>query len=424
MAKKEEVAIEEIQPVEAEVKTEAKSEAKSEPSLKEGGEMKIKKPTRPRQMVSKESEITKIDLSKVTKEDITKEGNITKIDLTPKENVKEEPIVEVVEEQPKEEVKEETPVLEEITDEVKEEIKDEIVEAKADELEEKVFEAIDHTKETGEKIPENIQKVMYFMDDTGGSLDDYVKLNQDYDKLDSNQLLKEYYKQTKTHLDDEEISFLIEDQFSFDEDLEEERDVRRKKLALKEQVANAKTHLDGLKSKYYEEIKAGVKLTPDQKKAVDFFNRYNDEQKVTQEDHERKTNVFNSKTNDVFGKGFKGFEYNVGDKKYRLNVKDGEKVKSTQSDITNFVKKFLNDKNEMNDAVGYHRSLFTAMNADAVANHFYEQGKADAIKDSIARSKNISMDPRQTHKTVEVGGMKVRAISGIGAQEFKVKIRK
>ena len=420
MAKKEEMAVEEIQPVEAEVKT----EAKSEPSLKEGGEMKIKKPTKPRQMVSKETEVTKIDLSKVTKEDVTKEGNVTKVDLTPKEDVKEEPVVEVVEEQPKEEVKEETPVLEEITDEVKEEVKEEIVEAKADKLEEEVVEAIDNAQKTGEEVPENIQKVMDFMDDTGGSLDDYVKLNQDYDKLDSNQLLKEYYKQTKSHLDDEEISFLMEDQFSFDEEVDEERDVRRKKLALKEQVANAKTHLDGLKSKYYEEIKAGVKLTPDQQKAVEFFNRYNDEQKVTQEDHERKSNVFNNMTNDVFDKSFKGFEYNVGDKKYRLNVKDGEKVKSTQSDISNFVKKFLNDKNEMNDAAGYHRSLFTAMNADAVANHFYEQGKADAIKDSIARSKNVNMDPRQTHKTVEAGGMKVRAIAGKGSQEFKVKIRK
>ena len=262
------------------------------------------------------------------------------------------------------------------------------------------------------------------MNETGGSLDDYVKLNQDYSKLDNNQLLREYYKQTKSHLTDDEISFIMDDQFSVDEETDEERDIRRKKLALKEQVASAKTHLDGLKSKYYDEIKAGVKLTPEQKKAIDFFDRYNEEQDVSQKDHERKTSLFNKKTSEVFDQNFKGFEYKVGDKRYRFNVKDANKIKNNQSDISNFVKNFLNKDNEMNDAVGYHKSFFTAMNADAVANHFYEQGKADAIKDSIAKSKNVSMDPRQTHKTVEAGGLKVRAISGDDSSAFRVKIRK
>ena len=216
----------------------------------------------------------------------------------------------------------------------------------------------------------------------------------------------------------------MEDQFSVDEEIDEERDVRRKKLALKEQVASAKTHLDGLKSKYYNEIKAGVKLTSEQKKAVDFFNRYNQEQGENQKVADHQASIFNNETSKVFNQNFKGFEYKVGDKRYRFNVKDADKVKSSQSDITNFVKKFLNDKNEMSDASGYHKSLFTAMNADAVANHFYEQGKADAIKNSIANAKNVSMDPRQTHKTVEAGGMKVRAITGSDSNSFKVKIRK
>ena len=414
MAKKEEKVVEEIQPTE-EVKTEVK-EIKDE-VLKEGGDMKVKNtPKRPKQLGKQESTVTKVDLSKAKEENVTKEDNVTKVDLSKKE----EEVVEEVVEEVKEDTTEEQPVLEEITEEVVEEKIEEKVEEVADE----VNEAIEEAKETGEPLPEGIQKVVDFMNETGGSLEEYVRLNQDYNSYDQNQLLKEYYKQTKPHLNDEEISFLMEDQFSYDEETDEERDVRRKKLALKEQVASAKSHLDGLKSKYYNEVKAGVKLTPEQKKAVDFFNRYNEEQEVSQKDHERKTSVFNKKTNEVFNQNFKGFEYKVGDKRYRFNVKDADKIKNNQSDISNFVKNFLNKDNEMNDATGYHKSLFTAMNADAVANHFYEQGKADAIKDSVAKAKNVNMDPRQTHKTVEAGGMKVRAISGGDSYSFKVKTRK
>ena len=410
--KKEEKVVEEVQPTE-EVKTEVK-EVKDE-VLEEGGDMKVKTPKRPKQLGKQESTVTKVDLSKA-KEEQPKE-DVAKVDLSEKKE--EEVVEEVKEEEVKEETTEETPVLEEITDE-----EEKNIEEKTEEVAEEVNEAIEEAKETGEPLPENIQKVVDFMNETGGSLEEYVKLNQDYDKFDDNQLLREYYKQTKPHLTDDEISFLMEDQFSIDEEVDEERDVRRKKLALKEQVANAKSHLDGLKSKYYDEIKAGVKLTPEQKKAVDFFNRYNKEQEVSKKDHEQKTSVFNKRTDEVFNQNFKGFEYKVGDKRYRFNVKDADKVKSNQSDISNFVKNFLNDKNEMTDAAGYHKSLFTAMNADAIANHFYEQGKADAIKDSVAKAKNVSMDPRQTHKTVEAGGMKVRAISGDDSYSFRVKTRK
>jgi hypothetical protein len=418
MAKKEKEVVEEVQPTETEVKA-------NEEVLKEGGDMKIKapKPKKPKQLVEQDQGTVKVDLSK-TKEEVT-EDNVTKVDMSTKEEEQpEEKVVEEVKEETKEEVKEETPVLEEITEEQKEEITEEIVEAKTEQLKDEVEEAVEQSQNTAEPLPENIQKVVDFMNETGGSLEEYVRLNQDYSNYDDNQLLREYYKQTKTHLNDDEISFLMEDQFSYDEENDEERDVRRKKLALKEQVANAKSHLDGLKSKYYEEIKAGVKLTPDQQKAVDFFNRYNKEQEVSQKDHEQKTSIFNKETNKVFNDTFKGFEYKVGDKRFRFNVKDVNKVKTSQSDITNFVKTFLNEKNEMSDAAGYHKGLFTAMNADAIANHFYEQGKADAIKDSVAKAKNVNMDPRQTHKTVQAGGIKVKAISGFDSNDFRVKIKK
>ena len=305
----------------------------------------------------------------------------------------------------------ETPVLEEVTEE-----------EQVEELAEQIEEAITESEVTGKELPENIQKLMDFMEETGGDLEDYVKLNQDYSKLDNNALLKEYYKQTKPHLDSEEIDFLMEDNFSFDEEMDEDIDVRRKKLALKEQVAQAKQHLDGAKSKYYEDIKYGSKLTGEQQKAIDFFNRYNKESEEKQGVADKQKSTFLNKTNKLFNKEFKGFEYEVGEKKFRFNVKDSSTVKDTQSDINNFVKKFLNKNNEMEDAKGYHKSLYTAMNADKIANHFYEQGKADALKNSVAKSKNISMDPRQQHGVVEAGGIKVRVL-GDDSSDFKFKIK-
>jgi len=196
--------------------------------------------------------------------------------------------------------------------------------------------------------------------------------------------------------------------------------VRKKKIALKEQVASAKAHLDGQKSKYYEEIKAGSKLTKEQQKAINFFNRYNKESEENNKIVEKQTNTFLNKTNEVFN-DFKGFEYKVGDKKYRFNVKDANKVKENQSDINNFVKKFLNENNEMSDANGYHKSLFTAMNADTVANHFYEQGKADALKETIAKSKNVNMDPRQSLTNENTSGPKVRILDDSSVPTFKIK---
>jgi len=260
------------------------------------------------------------------------------------------------------------------------------------------------------------------MEETGGDINDYVRINQDYTNYDDNSVLREYYKQTKKHLTDDEISFLMEDSFSYNEEEDEERDVKRKKLALKEQVASARAYLDGQKSKYYEEIKAGSKLTGEQQKAIDFFNRYNKESEESQKVAERQASTFKLKTNNIFNEKFKGFQYNVGDKKYRFNVKNANEVKETQSDINNFVKKFLNKNNEMEDAAGYHKSLFTAMNADAVAKHFYEQGKADALKESIAKSKNVDMNPRQSHGEVNVGGVKVRVL-GDDTNDFKFKIK-
>ena len=319
---------------------------------------------------------------------------------------------EVAKKEVKEEVKVEEPVaaVEEIVPEepsVLEEITEEKIVEKAEEIAEAVVEA----QETGIDLPENIQKVVDFMDETGGSLEDYVKLNTDIEALNEEQLLMEYYQNTKPHLDVSEINFLLEDKFSYEDEVDEERDIKRKKLAKKEELANAKNHLNGLKSKYYEEIKAGSRLAPEQKKAVDFFNRYNKNQEVA----DKQTKTFNNKTNQVFNDDFKGFEYNVGDKRYRFNVKNPNEIKDKQGNINNFVKKFLDKNNEMEDAAGYHKSLFTAMNPDAIANHFYEQGKSDAMRQSIASTKNISMDPRKAQGAAPKSGTTYKSVDSDGS---------
>jgi hypothetical protein len=325
----------------------------------------------------------------------------------------EEPVAEVQEEQAPAEVVESA--IEEITEEE--------VQEQADDLQDNIVEAIEEQRETGVELPENIQKVVDFMNETSGTLEDYVKLNKNYEDLDESQLLREYYANTKPHLDKEDIDFMMEDNFLYDEDLDEERDIRRKKLARREELAKAKNHLTGLKDKYYQEIKGGSKLAPEQKKAVDFFNRYTKENEAATQLAEKQSQTFLKKTENVFNNDFKGFDYQVGDKKFRFKVKDAPTIKETQSDINNFVKKFLDKDNQMSDAAGYHKGLFTAMNADSIANHFYEQGKADAMKASMSNSKNVQMGARGVHEDVKTSnGWSVRSVDS-GRSDSKLKIK-
>ena len=379
---------------------------------------KMKKPT---EVVGET--ITKVDLSKPpkTETDAVQERETEEIHVGESSGDSEEvgeggaeSDTTKVEEIKDESKVEDTPIVEEITNETEQTV---------EELAEQVTDAIVETQETGKELPENIQKLMDFMEDTGGDLNDYVALNQDYSKLDNQDLLLEHYKQTKPHLNTEEINFLMEDQFSYDEEMDDEKDIKRKKLAMKEQVAQARQHLDSVKSKYYEDIKSGTKLTSEQQEAIEFFNKHNEESERNYETSKKQSDIFIDKTNRLFNDKFKGFEYEVGDKKFRFNIKDSGQLKETQGDINNFIKKFLTKENTMKDAAGYHKGLFTAMNPDAVANHFYEQGKADALKDSIAKSKNVNMDPRQAHvENVNTSGFKARVLNDDGP-DFKFKIK-
>jgi len=407
MAKKEEpIANDET----GKIKVKAKKEKQPDGNETKGNVTKVKEKMKMKPIVAEET-LTKVDLAKPIKpkEDEVKKDNpvdegVVRVDEDANTTQEQEKV------QPEAEAQE-TPILQEITQQ-----------EKAEEIVEKTNVAIEENIETEKPLPENIQKLVEFMSETGGDINDYVALNTNYDDMDSQDLLLEYYKNTKPHLNNEEINFIMEDEFSYDEDVDEEKDIRRKKLALKEQVANAKNHLDGLKSKYYDEIKAGSKLTKEQQKAVDFFNRYNEEEANRQQTLDKNTSTFLNKTDKVFNDKFKGFEYNIGDKKFRMNVNNADKVKENQSDINNFIKKFLNENETMEDAAGYHKSLYTAMNADTIASHFYEQGKADALKESISNAKNVSMDARQSHGEVSAGGVKVRVL-GDNSADFKFKIK-
>ena len=392
------------------LKVKAKTEKQPSGNETKGNVTKVKAKMKKPVEVAEET-ITKVDLSKPVE--------LEKVEDTVKETQEEIPVIEEVKEdtpiaEETKEAEKESPILEEVTEET-EKIEDIAVEAS---------EAIKESMETGQALPENIQKLVSFMEDTGGDISDYVQLNRDYKELDNQTLLEEYYKQTKPHLDGEEISFLMEDEYAFDEDVDSERDVKRKKLAMKEQVAQARQHLDSVKSKYYEDIKSGSKLTNEQQEAIEFFKNHNEKSESDNAIRSKNKSTFLDKTARVFDDGFKGFEYNVGDKKYRYNVGDVSGVKENQSDINNFIGKFLDENNTMEDAVGYHKSLYTAMNSDAVAKHFYEQGKADALRDSIAKSKNIDMDPRQqlNSNTISSGGITVKAL-GDNTEDFKFKIK-
>ena len=303
---------------------------------------------------------------------------------------------------PIQEITEEEQEVEEITKEVKE--------AKRDE------------KVLGKPLPENIEKLVSFMEETGGTVQDYVALNKDYSNYSSKDVLREYYTKAKPHLDQEEISFLMEDNFDFDEDVDEPREIRKKKLAFKEEVANAKKFLESSKSKYYDEIKLRPGVTQEQQEALSFYDQY----KQQQENATKLHGDFRDRTKKLFSNEFKGFDFNVGDKKFRYGIKDPGKVGESQVDVQNFVSKYTDESGSIVDPAGYHKAMYAAMNADKIAHHFYEQGKADGIKNIISSSKNPSQDgPRQVADgNVFINGLKVKAISGLDSTKLKIKTKK
>ena len=399
--------------------------------VKQEGEFKVKK-TKPKQLVDT-PEVVKVEI-KGTEVETPQEEEVTKVVIKEEDAVQDTSTEESVlrTDESSEEAGQKTKVgLQEVGQELQESTEEEQQESP---LQEVTDEPVEQAKEDikveptqpepqaqpQEELPENVDKLVKFMKETGGTVQDYVRLNTDYSSIDQATLIREYYKQTKPHLDTEDISLLMED-FSYDEELDDERDIRKKKLAYKEEVAKAKNFLEGLKDKYYDEIKLRPGVTQEQQKAVDFFDRYNQEQEAVKQKHER----FKTNTSNLFNSEFKGFDFKVGEKKFRYGVKNPSELVSEQGDIGNFIKTFLNKDGEVSDHAGYHKALYAARNADTLASHFYEQGKADAVKDQVAKSKNISTEPRKTVTgDVFVGGLKVKAISGADSSKLRVKTKR
>jgi hypothetical protein len=379
-------------------------------------------------------------ISKATKpKNLNNPVKVTKVDLTEKKEF-EEPIKVVIPKQTEDAIQEQSAesgvlrpeqpevglqevgqgdegsfenVIQEITEqEIVQEVKDTTAELK---------EHIQENVNTGKPLPENIEKLVSFMEETGGTVEDYVRLNTDYSSINNEALLKEYYKKSRPHLDAEEIQFLMEDEFSYDEDEDDERDIRKKKLAFKEEVAKAKNFLEDLKGKYYDEIKLRPSVSKDQQEAYDFFNRYKKNEEQTKMQHER----FRQGTKNLFNQDFKGFEYNLGEKRFRYGIQNGEQIADKQSDISNFLGKFLDKEGNIADMNGYHKALYTAMNSDKIAQHFYEQGKADAVKEVINNSKNpAASQPRQAPGDVFINGLKVKSVSGFDSSKLRIQTKK
>ncbi len=358
------------------------------------------------------------------------EETITKVDLRqPKEEASAEDSIKK-EEPVKEELKSEEPKPEEsakeepIIEEVKEDSKAEEPAKEEPKAEEPVKEENIQQEQPEVNVPEGILELVNFMNETGGSMEDYIRLNKDYNNLETDNILEEYYKITKPHLDSEEIDFLLKDNFSYDEESDDPTDIKRKQLAYKEEIAKAKNHLESQKQKYYKEVRTTGNLSKEQQKAVDFFNRYNTEQQEIAQTQEKAENKFKLKTEEVFNQEFKGFDFNVDDKKFRFNINDKNNIKNNQMDVMNIIGSYLDTDNTLKDGYGYHKALFSAKNADKIANHFYQLGKTEAIKEISSESKNINMDPRQTSTGyVESGGIKVRAISGDDSSKLRIKLR-
>lgn len=369
--------------------------------IKQEGSFKMSKPKKPRNL-SSQPEVTRVEIVEPVVE-----AEVTKVVIPSTEEVETEVIEEVITEN----VEAPESVIQEITEEV----------TSTESIEQEVAAHVQEQIKTGKPLPENIEKLVSFMEETGGSIEDYTRLNTDYSSVNSETLLREYYKKSRPHLDPEEIQFIMEDTFGYDEDIDDERDIRKKKLAFKEEVAKARNFLDDLKNKYYEEIKLRPGVSKEQQEAFDFFNRYKKDEEQNAAKHAR----FKQNTKSLFTNDFKGFEYSVGDKRFRYAVQNQEQIAEKQSDISNFLGKFLDKEGNIADTSGYHKALYTAMNADRIAQHFYEQGKADAVKEVITSSKNPSAtQPRQAPGDVFVNGLKVKAISGFDSSKLRIQTKK
>jgi len=280
----------------------------------------------------------------------------------------------------------------------------------------------DVLKQDEQKLPEDVDAFLRYKKETGRGFEDYMNLQKDWSKVNEQEVLRQYYKENNPHLDDEDISYLMEEKFSYDEDLDDERDIKRKKVAMKDELYKAKNHFESLKEKYKAPLESSsADLPQEYKEAFSFYSEYTEQSKKEAQLQEERSKVFLEKTNNLFTEEFKGFEFDLGDKKQLFAPKDVSKVKETQSDITNFFNQHIDENGYVKDATSYHKALFAASNADAMAKYFYEQGVADATSGLVKETKNISMSVRDNKPVENKGGLKYREVSPDLGRSLKIK---
>ena len=273
-------------------------------------------------------------------------------------------------------------------------------------------------KEANVDLPEDVSAYFKYKQETGRGIEDFYNLQKNFEEMEDDVVLANYYSSTEEGLDEIDIQDIIEDKFSFDEDLDEPREIKKVKLAKKRELAKAKRFLNEQKDKYNIPLESsGGGLSEEQEKNLNAYRSSLEESKSLEEVNRKKADFFIDKTNDVFNNNFKGFDFNVSDNNLTYKPGTAEELKNVQSNVGNFIGKYLDESGLIKDAVGYHKALSVAMNPDKFAQYFYDQGVANAVDNVSRKSKNINMDMRQQSQTVSKDGMKIRPVSSDSRNE-------
>jgi len=277
-------------------------------------------------------------------------------------------------------------------------------------------------RKEAEQLPEDVAAFMKYKQDTGRGFEDFVKLGKDFEKMDPDQLLKEYLSSTQEGLDSDDIETLM-DEYKFDTELDDESTIKKAKIAKKKVLAEAKKYFTSQKEQYKMPLESRTAFIPNEEKEIyDSYKQYTQQAKTIEEENNRKRQWFDQKTNDVFSGEFKGFEFNVNDKKFTFAPGDASELKKNQATPQNFINKFLDEQGLMKDAAGYHRSLSIAMHPDKFAKFFYEQGLSDATEDVMRKTKNINMSERKAPEVSKLtNGMQVKAINPDSGRNLKIR---
>jgi len=287
------------------------------------------------------------------------------------------------------------------------------------------FEELLTEREAQPELPEDVSAFLKYKQETGRGIQDFIELNRDLNNEDPQKLLLQFYKETQPGLDEEDIVFDIQQRFSYDEMLDDETDVRQKKVAMKKELAKAKEHFEKLKEQYKIPVeRAGVGASEEEKEQYEAFKSQAQKARELQQEQIKRSEFFAQKTNELFGNEFKGFEFEIEDKRVAFKPADAETLKKSQSDVSTFFQKFLDDSGYVKDAAAYHRAIAVAMNPDSFAKYFYDKGKADAVDEVARESKNIDMNVKRVPESVSKSGLKITALDSGSSGKLIIKSKK